>query len=149
MMWGCRQGAWANGWAASGRGGWVSSLLLVWLQAGASGALCMSCKHSAKHVATPQGRLGPCISIPTASHPKHQLHRVAVPHALNSSLKPSFPVSHLQARPVDERLRQLGGSARLALDLVQFDPNHERAFIYALGDAVITDTRQEADKVFR
>ncbi len=50
---------------------------------------------------------------------------------------------------MDERLRQLGGSARLALDLVQFDPNHERAFIYALGDAVITDSRQEADKVFR
>jgi hypothetical protein len=33
----------------------------------------------------------------------------------------------------DERLRQLGGTARLAIDLIDYPANLERAFLFALG----------------
>lgn len=36
-------------------------------------------------------------------------------------------------QPVNERLRLLDGSAKLALDLLEYDPSLERAFVTVCG----------------
>lgn len=43
------------------------------------------------------------------------------------------PVATCKAKAVDEQLRSMGGTARLAIDLVQYDAHLERAFMYCLG----------------
>ena len=42
----------------------------------------------------------------------------------------------LPAQPVNERLRLLGGTAKVALDLLEYDSQLERAFITICGCAV-------------
>ena len=44
-----------------------------------------------------------------------------------------IPLDSCDARPVDERLRGLGGTAALALDLVEYDAALERAFVHVCG----------------
>ncbi|GBF96626.1 hypothetical protein Rsub_09372 [Raphidocelis subcapitata] len=55
-----------------------------------------------------------------------------------------IPLKEVSVKPADERLRKLGGTAKLALDLVEFDAAHERAFVFACGNTLICDTDQEA-----
>ena len=43
------------------------------------------------------------------------------------------PLATVRARPVNERLRALGGTAKLALDLLDYDPGLERAFASICG----------------
>lgn len=40
-----------------------------------------------------------------------------------------------QAKPVNERLRHLGGTAKLALDVLQYEEPMERAFTFICGCA--------------
>ena len=47
-----------------------------------------------------------------------------------------IPLDTIRAKPANERLRQLGGTARLAIDLITFNDRLERAFQYACGCAV-------------
>ncbi len=35
-----------------------------------------------------------------------------------------------QVKPINERLRSLGGTAKLAIDLITFDPAFSKAFTY-------------------
>lgn len=44
-----------------------------------------------------------------------------------------LPLRSVKAHPPHERLRSLGGTARLAIDLVEFPPKLERAFNLACG----------------
>jgi chromosome segregation ATPase len=44
-----------------------------------------------------------------------------------------IPLDSCEARPLPERLRQLGGSATPALDLLQYDPQFERACLHVCG----------------
>ena len=39
----------------------------------------------------------------------------------------------LQAKPVNERLRHIGGTAKLVLDILEFDAAYERAFLSICG----------------
>lgn len=55
-----------------------------------------------------------------------------------------LPLDSIQARPVNENLRRLGGSAKLAIDLLDFDRKYERGFLFACGNAVVCDTIEEA-----
>lgn len=41
----------------------------------------------------------------------------------------------LQAKPVNERLRQIGGTAKLVLDILSYAPAYERAFLSICGRA--------------
>ena len=50
-----------------------------------------------------------------------------------------IPLSTIRVKPVDERLRQLGGSAKLVLDVIQYDETIERAMLYALGCVLICE----------
>ena len=53
----------------------------------------------------------------------------------------------LQAKPVNERLRTLGGTAKLAVDLVVFDPAFAKAFAYVFENTLVCDTADEARKL--
>ena len=44
-----------------------------------------------------------------------------------------IPLRTVKAFPPHERLRALGGTSKLAIDLVEFDPKLERAFNLACG----------------
>eukprot|EP00173_Palmaria_palmata_P002885 Plantae.Rhodophyta-Palmaria_palmata.ctg300.p1 GENE.Plantae.Rhodophyta-Palmaria_palmata.ctg300~~Plantae.Rhodophyta-Palmaria_palmata.ctg300.p1 ORF type:complete len:770 (-),score=230.19 Plantae.Rhodophyta-Palmaria_palmata.ctg300:811-3048(-) len=55
-----------------------------------------------------------------------------------------IPLEGVRPRPVDERLRRLGGTAALAVDVVEHDENIATAILYAAGNAVVCDTLDEA-----
>jgi cobalamin biosynthesis protein CobD/CbiB len=46
---------------------------------------------------------------------------------------------YIMVHEADERLRRLGGTAKLCLDVVNFDPSMLRAMLFALGGAVQLD----------
>ena len=47
----------------------------------------------------------------------------------------------------DEQLRQLGGTAKLVIDVVTYENSLHRALLHALGDCVVCDTHDEAKKL--
>ncbi len=49
----------------------------------------------------------------------------------------SMSMNLMQLQPVNERLRLLGGSAKVALDLLEYDSKLERAFVTICGYATI------------
>lgn len=46
-----------------------------------------------------------------------------------------LPLDTLKTRPVPGHLRALGGTAKLALDLISYDQHLERAFLFCCGYA--------------
>ncbi|CAN6476895.1 unnamed protein product [Victoria cruziana] len=55
-----------------------------------------------------------------------------------------IPIQSVRVKPVHEKLRALGGSARLIFDVVQFDPFLEKAVLYAVGNTLVCDALEEA-----
>ena len=47
----------------------------------------------------------------------------------------------------NERLRELGGTAKLVIDVVSYDNAYHRAMLHSLGDCVVCDTHAEAKKL--
>eukprot|EP00958_Prasinococcus_capsulatus_P004389 scaffold406_cov391-Prasinococcus_capsulatus_cf.AAC.18 len=58
-----------------------------------------------------------------------------------------IPLQTIQAKPVKESLRQLGGTAKLMVDVVQHDSSIEAAILYACGSTIVCDTHQEAKRI--
>jgi structural maintenance of chromosome 1 len=55
-----------------------------------------------------------------------------------------IPLADVRPRPVDERLRRIGGTARLVIDVVTHDEEYTPAVLYASGNSVVCDTLDEA-----
>eukprot|EP00879_Flechtneria_rotunda_P007607 GHRR01007978.1.p1 GENE.GHRR01007978.1~~GHRR01007978.1.p1 ORF type:complete len:1008 (+),score=459.35 GHRR01007978.1:1304-4327(+) len=55
-----------------------------------------------------------------------------------------IPLDSCEAKPLPERLRQLGGTATPALDLITFEPQYERACVHVCGTTLVVDTIEEA-----
>ena len=55
-----------------------------------------------------------------------------------------LPLDSITAKPLREDLRRLGGSARLAIDALNFDRRYEKGFLFVCGNAVVCDTLEEA-----
>ena len=55
-----------------------------------------------------------------------------------------LPLDNLVSKPVPERLRQLGGSFRACVDLVECETRFKPAVAYAVGNTVICDTLDDA-----
>mmetsp|Transcript_2185 Transcript_2185/g.5451 ORF Transcript_2185/g.5451 Transcript_2185/m.5451 type:complete len:1077 (-) Transcript_2185:247-3477(-) len=58
-----------------------------------------------------------------------------------------IPLQNLKISPINERLRQLGGSVKLAIDVVQFEPHLERAFIHVMENSLVCDGVDEARRL--
>ncbi|XP_065059066.1 structural maintenance of chromosomes protein 1A-like [Rhopilema esculentum] len=58
-----------------------------------------------------------------------------------------LPLDSIQTRPINEQLRQLGGTAKLVIDVIHFKPpTIKKALQYACGNAIVCDNMEEARK---
>ncbi|KAL0960255.1 hypothetical protein HGRIS_011886 [Hohenbuehelia grisea] len=55
-----------------------------------------------------------------------------------------IPLDTIQAKPVNDKFRSFAKGARLAVDVIQFDPAVERAMNHACGNALVCDTMEVA-----
>lgn len=58
-----------------------------------------------------------------------------------------IPLQTVQAKPINERLRSQGGSARLAIDVLQYEQRLEPAFKFVCGNTLVCDTADEARRL--
>ncbi|KAL5711873.1 Structural maintenance of chromosomes protein 1 [Ranunculus cassubicifolius] len=58
-----------------------------------------------------------------------------------------IPLQSIRIKPVIEKLRTLGGTAKLIFDVIQFNPVLEKAVIYAVGNTLVCDTLDEAKRL--
>mmetsp|Transcript_66287 Transcript_66287/g.138163 ORF Transcript_66287/g.138163 Transcript_66287/m.138163 type:complete len:1268 (-) Transcript_66287:281-4084(-) len=57
-----------------------------------------------------------------------------------------LPLDSINAKPPDERLRMIPG-AKLAVDIIDFDPAVEKAMWYATGNTVVVPTLEDAKRL--
>lgn len=58
-----------------------------------------------------------------------------------------IPLATCKAKPINERLRALPGTAKLAIDLIDFDSSFTKAFAYVFENTLVCDTADEARKL--
>lgn len=58
-----------------------------------------------------------------------------------------IPLETVRPRAIDESLRRLGGTARLAIDVVNYEDYIHKAVLYASQNAVVCDTLDEARRL--
>ncbi|KAB2075576.1 hypothetical protein ES319_A07G231500v1 [Gossypium barbadense] len=55
-----------------------------------------------------------------------------------------IPLQSVRVKPIIERLRTLGGTAKLIFDVIQFDPALEKAVLFSVGNTLVCDDLEEA-----
>ncbi|KDQ14832.1 hypothetical protein BOTBODRAFT_187573 [Botryobasidium botryosum FD-172 SS1] len=58
-----------------------------------------------------------------------------------------IPLDMIQVKPINDKFRSFAKGARLAVDLIQFEPSVERAMHHACGNALVCDTMDIAKYV--
>lgn len=57
------------------------------------------------------------------------------------------PLETIQAKAVNDKFRSFAKGARLAIDVIQYEPSVERAMQHACGNALVCDTMEIARHV--
>lgn len=55
-----------------------------------------------------------------------------------------IPLDTIQVKPINDKYRSFAKGARLAVDVIQFEPAVERAMHHACGNALVCDTMEVA-----
>ena len=55
-----------------------------------------------------------------------------------------IPLDSIQVKPISDKYRSFAKGARLAVDVIGYEPAVERAFQYACGNALVCDTMDVA-----
>lgn len=55
-----------------------------------------------------------------------------------------IPLQSIRVKQIMERLRSLGGTAKLVFDVIQFDPSLEKAILFAVGNTLVCEDLEEA-----
>lgn len=55
-----------------------------------------------------------------------------------------IPLDTIQVKPINDKYRSFAKGARLAVDVIQYEPAVERAMHYACGNALVCDTMDVA-----
>ena len=55
-----------------------------------------------------------------------------------------LPLESLKVKPINDKFRSFAKGARLAVDVIQFEPVVERAMHHACGNALVCDTMEVA-----
>jgi structural maintenance of chromosome 1 len=55
-----------------------------------------------------------------------------------------IPLDTIQVKPINDKYRSFAKGARLAVDVIEFDPSVERAMHHACGNALVCDTMDVA-----
>ncbi|KAJ7246598.1 condensin complex subunit SMC1 [Mycena haematopus] len=55
-----------------------------------------------------------------------------------------IPLDTIQAKPINDKFRSFAKGARLAVDVIQYEPQVERAMHHACGNALVCDTMEVA-----
>ncbi len=58
-----------------------------------------------------------------------------------------IPLDKIKVKPVNEKLRLLGGSSKPVIDVLQFMPSLQKAVLYAVGSTLLCDTLAEARRL--
>lgn len=58
-----------------------------------------------------------------------------------------IPLDKIVVKPTNDKYRSFVKGARLAIDVIEFDPNLERALQYACGNALVCDNMQIAKHI--
>lgn len=58
-----------------------------------------------------------------------------------------IPLDTIQLKPINDKFRSFTKGARLAVDVIQYEPSVERAIHHACGNALICDTSEIAMNV--
>lgn len=59
-----------------------------------------------------------------------------------------LPLDTLKAKPINDQLRQVGGSAKLVVDIIKYDPaTIKKALVFTCGNALVCDTMEEARRL--
>lgn len=58
-----------------------------------------------------------------------------------------IPLDTIIVKPINDRYRSLASGARLAIDVIQYEPALDRALHYACGNALICDTMEIAKDI--
>lgn len=57
------------------------------------------------------------------------------------------PIETVQVKPINDKYRTFAKGARLAIDVITFDPAVEKAMEFACGNALVCETMQIAKHV--
>jgi len=55
-----------------------------------------------------------------------------------------IPLDTIQVKPINDKFRAFAKGARLAVDVIQYEPTMERAIHHACGNALVCDTMEVA-----
>jgi structural maintenance of chromosome 1 len=58
-----------------------------------------------------------------------------------------LPLDTISAKPVNDKFRSFTRGARLAIDIITFDPSVERAMHHVCGNALVCDSMEVARNV--